>query len=149
MYFMQTIYDKYSIKGERMDFRNAITVMLIIIGFCFQGAFGDDEYTCTEIQDKAASFSRMEAGGTKLLIGGVSLLCAGAIGLGVGIPMLIDYNDAGMIGIIIGEYGLGFGIPLTIAGGVVRKIGRGKRLEYEKRMCIMLKPNGLAMSYSF
>jgi hypothetical protein len=128
--------------------KNLVSVLTAVIMLSFP-LFADSEYTCRELQNKFSGFSRMEKGGNSLLIGGISLMTVGTVGLITAIPLLIDDREEGLIGIIVAEYGFTFGIPMTVVGGVLKGIGGKKRKEYKRRLCLFIQPTGAAISYSF
>ncbi len=99
--------------------------LLISIPVYTQG----DDALMLEAQQKIEKYDRVVRAGNTLLGTGIALLAAGAVLLPAGFAVAGNDDDKGAVMIAFGAYSLAFGAPLTIAGGVVRAVGKRKHDE--------------------
>lgn len=112
----------------------------------------DPEYTNEQLQSKYASFTRMNNAGRTCFVGGMICLGIGAAGISSGIPLIIDNIFYGVPLLFVGEIGFTFGMPMTVAGAVLRKIGRKKMGEYKERLdrvSLIISPKSISVVYLF
>ena len=134
-------------------------VWIMLLG-CAASSFGE-KYTKDEIVAKINGFSRMQNAGTGLLIGGIALDFIGPVLLVTGIQKMVDDEDwdsdsndppDGYWSMYSGVYCTTFGIAMTVAGGVLLKIGKNKRHEYERRLerfSVQITPQSASLTYDF
>ena len=140
-------------------------ISAFVILFFASGAFSE-EYTRAELKNKLAGFTRMQTGGTVMLVAGITLDCLGPFLLINGITRMVKdvekdmesdyysdtYTPDGFIQMEVGVYALGFGIPLTVAGSVLKAIGGKKAREYKsrlKKVSFDISPNKVSVLYDF
>lgn len=112
-------------------------ICLLMIALLCTGVHAQYEYSCSEISEKIAGFTKMRNAGTGLLIGGIVM---SALGIGLiasaGGETYYETGPQGSSGDPAGGLGavllIMLGIPGTIAGPILLSIGSRKRREYRE-----------------
>jgi hypothetical protein len=131
-------------------------VLAIICAALFvSSVFADEEYTTEQIKEKITTYTKMETAGKTLKGVGWGLIGVGIACVPIGVGVAVNADDASgemagvMVGGIGGGLGIGFGMVGTIAGGVLKGIGRDKKMEYESRLSLRITGNGVTFVVGF
>jgi hypothetical protein len=110
----------------------------------------DSENSQEKLREKLAGYTRMERNGKTLFNVGLPLTIAGFLSyVGSALTLSDGNKNVGVPLAVIAVAGIGFGPEMIVAGVVLKKIGKNKKIEFENKLSIKIGLNGVSLNYSF